>query len=613
MALRDFRDDYRQSVQDVTNILGKVDLVNPENNIIPKEASTYELLKIQAEAQSQTLSEALSFIKGIVPLAETNDQHQLIAGGKVNVQAQQEYLTAIAEKNNLLTRMLQQRHQEKNSKTCGSYFDPLRDPICMIPAEITNGNQTQVSDSALKLLPTFLGDTDKEHENLRSFLRAVYDVAITNRLTEACTKAVLRRKLAGTARKLIDSYELEMEELDHPTLKEIVLKLEDRFMADLQPELANARLSMLKKTPHQTYQALEGEIAELSVLAARGEKENKSAWIKQRKIEVFKAAISEEDRQLLSRENQSRNITGISEMNLSQAVDFLIKNYSEQHAFMEANQIKKYPSNEVESLQTINETETKSKKKKKKEMAMAKKAMEDQKIKDELFQIYESNRSGQQANGFRGRGRGRGNGRFGNRGRGNQFNNGNPRNGNGYKPNWNNNNGGNANNGNGGNANNGNGGNGHNGSNGWNWNNGNGNGGNGNNGRKSGIPRKFVTPAMVNVNPNSCLKCNSPTHRFQEQDKCVYGSGSLMTKPCPSCNEGGHHASICIKNPKSTIGAPAPKEALDPKFSKWPTEASKTATEGNDQLYHPFAQPKNDWLPPFDQPKNDWLPSLFPN
>ena len=380
MALRDFRDDYRQSVQDVTNILGKVDLVNPENNIIPKEASTYELLKIQAEAQSQTLSEALSFIKGIVPLAETNDQHQLIAGGKVNVQAQQEYLTGIAEKNNLLTRMLQQRHQEKNSKTCGSYFDPLRDPICMIPAEITNGNQTQVSDSALKLLPTFLGDTDKEHENLRSFLRAVYDVAITNRLTEACTKAVLRRKLAGTARKLIDSYELEMEELDHPTLKEIVLKLEDRFMADLQPELANARLSMLKKTPHQTYQALEGEIAELSVLAARGEKENKSAWIKQRKIEVFKAAISEEDRQLLSRETQSRNITGISEMNLSQAVDFLIKNYSEQHAFMEANQIKKYPSNEVESLQTINETETKSKKKKKKEMAMAKKAIEDQKL-----------------------------------------------------------------------------------------------------------------------------------------------------------------------------------------------------------------------------------------
>ena len=600
MALRDFRDNdqYRTSVQDVTNILGKVDLINPEINIIPKEASTYELLKIQAEAQSQTLSEALSFIKGIVPLAETNDQHQLMAeqaGEKVNVQVQQEYLTQIAEKNNLLTRMLQQRHQEKNSKTCGSYFDPLRDPICMIPPEITTGNQTQVSDSALKLLPSFLGDTDKEHENLRTFLRAVYDVAITNRLTETCTKAVLRRKLAGTARKLIDSYELEMEQPDHPTLREIVLKLEDRFMADLQPELANARLSMLKKTPSQTYQMLEGEIAELAVLAARGEKENKAAWIKQRKIEVFKAAIGEEDRQLLSRENQSRNITGIAEMNLSQAVDFLIKNYSEQHAFMEANQIKKYPSNDIESLQTAKECppgEPKSKKQKKKEMALAKKAVEDQKIKDELFQIYETNRA-QQGSGFRGRGRGRGNG---NRGRGGQPNNGNPRNGNGFKPNWNNGNNGNGFNGNGGNGYNGNG----NGGNGYNA---NGNGGRGNYGRKSnGLPRKFVTPEMVNVNPNSCLKCNAPTHRFQETDKCVYGKGNLMTKPCPSCNEGGHHSSICIKNPKSTIGAPAPREPIDPKFSKWPAETSKMVMEGQEQLYHPFAQPKN-----------DWLPSLFPN
>ena len=587
MALRDFRDteQYRNSVQDVTNILGRVDLVNPEVNIIPKEASTYELLKIQAEAQSQTLSEALSFIKGIVPLAETNDQHQLMAdqaGGKVNVQVQQNYLTQIAEKNNLLTRMLQQRHQEKNNKTCGSYFDPLRDPICMIPAEIATGNQTQVSDSALKLLPSFLGDTDKEHENLRTFLRAVYDVAITNRLTEACTKAVLRRKLAGTARKLIDSYELEMEKPDHPSLKEIVLKLEDRFMADLQPELANARLSMLKKTPNQTYQKLEGEISELAVLAARGEKENKAMWIKQRKIEVFKAAISEEDRQLLSRENQSRNITGIAEMNLSQAVDFLIKNYSEQNAFMEANQIKKYPSNDIESIQTVHESEPKSKKKKKKELALAKKAIEDQKIKDELFQIYETNRSNPQPNPPRGRGRGRGNGRFGNRGRGGQWNNGTPRNGNGGKP-WNNGNGGDWNNGNGGH-----------------WS--NGNGGNRGNGHKpNGIPRKFVTPAMVNVNPNSCLKCNSPTHRFQEQDKCIYGAGSLMTKPCPSCNEGGHHSSICIKNPKSTIGAPPAKEAADPKFSKWP-DTSKLAAEGMGPSYNPFGQPKN-----------DWLPSLFPN
>ena len=69
-------------------------------------------------------------------------------------------------------------------------------------------------------------------------------------------------------------------------------------MADMQPEVANARLAMLKKTPNQTYQALEGEISELVTLAARGEKGDKTTWIKQRKIEIFKQAIDEDDRRI---------------------------------------------------------------------------------------------------------------------------------------------------------------------------------------------------------------------------------------------------------------------------------------------------------------------------
>ena len=579
MAFRDFGQhaQYKDSVKDITKILDKVDLDDPDQNIIEKEISTNELLKIQAEAQAKTLSEAINFITKLLPLGDITDDHQIIAeqpGGKVNVQAQQDYLTKIAEKNNLLTKMLQQRHEEKNSKSTGSYFDDTRDPICAIPPQIINGTQTQVSDSALKLLTSFTGDTDKEAENLRTFFRAVYDVAITNRLTEICTVAVLKRKLTGTARRLIDAYELELDEADRPNLKEIVLKLENRYMADLQPELANARLSMMKKDPHHTYQMVEGEISELVSLAARGEKGDKTAWIKQRKIEVFKQCIEEKDRQLLFRENQSRNISGLGEMNLSQAVDFLIKNYSEQNAFTQANQIRNKSASEYESIQTVKETNPKiNQKKKKREQAIAKKAAEEQKVKDELFRVYENqkhpNSNQTQFQPFqRGRGRARGRGGPGrpyNRGRGGQFQN--QRNG-GFKPNnWNNN----------GNQN-------------PNW--------NSNSNTSKTIPRKFVTPEMVGVDPNSCLKCNSPTHRFQEQDKCIYGSSSLMTRACGYCKEGGHHTSICIKSQKSTIGAPSPKEPLDPKFSKWP-EATKAAAE--EQYYQPFAAPKN-----------DWLPSLFP-
>ena len=128
-------------------------------------------------------------------------------------------------------------------------------------------------------------------------------------------------------------------------------------------------------------------------------------------------------------------------------------------------------------------------------------------------------------------------------------------------------------------------------------------GGNGNNTNtnfnKKNKPRKFVTASMVGVNPNSCLKCNSPTHRFQEEDRCIYGKGNLMTKPCFNCQEGGHHSSICIKNQKPTLGAqdPSQKEALDPRFSKWP-EVTKNVPE-----YETTVIPKNE----------QWLPSLFPN
>ena len=115
-------------------------------------------------------------------------------------------------------------------------------------------------------------------------------------------------------------------------------------------------------------------------------------------------------------------------------------------------------------------------------------------------------------------------------------------------------------------------------------------------------PRKFVTPEMVNVPPNACLKCASPTHRFQEVDKCVYGKGNLMTRACPNCGEGGHHFMICIKNQKPTIGTPAsrPQEPVDANFSKWPkVEANKSMQQANS---------------PWNQTKNgEWLPSLFPH
>ena len=204
--------DFKNILKDdnLSKMLEDLNIEEPENNVFPENASTHELMHLQLEMNNKAFNEALKIL-----LPEEGDPNRAV-------------ITKLMEKNNLGTRMLQQRHQERDNKAHGSYFNPLRRPICELPDQLKQGKQTTISDSALKLIQQFEGDGANEEDNLRTFLRNLFDVARTNGLTEACTKAVLRRKLAGTARILIDTYETELGSPDRPTLLEIVLKLEDR-------------------------------------------------------------------------------------------------------------------------------------------------------------------------------------------------------------------------------------------------------------------------------------------------------------------------------------------------------------------------------------------------
>ena len=77
-----------------------------------------------------------------------------------------------------------------------------------------------------------------------------------------------------------------------------------------------------------------------------------------------------------------------------------------------------------------------------------------------------------------------------------------------------------------------------------------------------------MTDKMVHVNCNSYLKCRSPAHKFEEEDKCIYGHERLMKKPCMGCQEGGHHVDVCLNNQQPSLEAQDPngKELLDTRF-----------------------------------------------
>ena len=61
--------------------------------------------------------------------------------------------------------------------------------------------------------------------------------------------------------------------------------------------------------------------------------------------------------------------------------------------------------------------------------------------------------------------------------------------------------------------------------------------------------KAFVTPSMVHVRPDACLKCNGE-HRFTDTCCPYYERSPLMPSPCKNCGTGGHLHDSCL-NPKS--------------------------------------------------------------
>ena len=580
---------FSEIVKEVTTDMEKVDINDPTQIFLDKETSLMQILKIQSETHSETLRDICEYLKNVQPPQnETIDAAGLIAenaGDKVSVQAKKDFLDNIAKKNILRTRVLQKIEDEKEAKSRGSYINPNRDTIVQIPKEIAQGTVETISDSGLKLLEAFQGNSSNEAEKLQTFLDSLFDIAQTNNLTEKAVIKVLRRKLEGNARKMLIMIIDKFNEKDkEPTLKEIILRLEDRYCSEFQPQVASAKLSMYTKGKNQPYQFLEGDIHGLCKLAVRGEEvTNEKEWINNKTTAVFKQAITEADRKLINTENQTRIMNNLPELTVSQMADLLIKTEAEADAYATASNLKYQPKiGDSDSIQQL--TENKSKRQMKRERAQLRKAAEDSKKKEELWALYEQQQKPFSSN-HRGRGRGRGGYQNQNRNNG-RFPNQNPNQnfggGNGYSNNNNNGNNYGSSNGN---------------------KSGNGKWKNNQNGYKQPgtKPRKFVTPQMANTNPNSCLKCNSPHHRFSETDKCIYGNSNLMTRACTSCGVGAHHWEACIKNIKPPVGAPMakPQDTLDPDFSKYP-DMTKNIPE------------KDQWEQPFPKEKNGQLPPLFP-
>ena len=571
MPIQNFETPFKNYVEGTQQILNKIDIATLAPDATPFEKEIRQnLSRATLLTQEATAKNVESLTSDLLKYFTIKDYIQNPAGGNFTIDE------------------IKQEIENKASKTIGSIrvaqmgvyeglqlhtaeFEPLTPLLNPLPAF---GATEAVSPSDLKAIETFMGDgsIESESDNLRLFLRAIYDVC-RGKITENGCKNAILRKLSGTALSLVDRLTDSYRDTDgnippnKPSLHEIAHFLERRFLIDSTPEIANARLNSLRQLQNETYTSLEGRIAKLARQASLGEPiATRKGFIAQKETMVFKNALSQTDRDIIDLENKSRAQNNLPHLTMLMAVDHLNKHSMTQLTYTEL-QKQSGRLNDQNSTQDgsnllveeqINYTKDSPRQnnfrgrfnKRGRQMRGNKtyKPNLQQKNASKNMQTeqngYVNDRQGPgnrfnnnyKGQNFRGQNNFRGNnyrGRFNATRRFNSNQKYNPRNNYDNLPNNSANN----------------------------FHNAAGNkrnsfyAKNGNNQNKNiSRPRVFVTAKMANVAQNACLKCGGFDHRFQEIHRCIYGESNLMTQPCQRCHKGAHHFNICVSGKKPTVG-----------------------------------------------------------
>jgi hypothetical protein len=155
----------------------------------------------------------------------------------------------------------------------------------MLPPDFLN--QPTYSDSGLRLITPFTGDSENNENDLNFFLREVFTLAQTSNLTEAATISVVIRKVAGSAQILLDDFVTQQGGPTKLNLKQVVGHLERKFIIQSSPLHADAKLHNLTQDS-LSYSQLQAKVQKLVKLACRLEKDDRRPlWSRLRNVQPF--------------------------------------------------------------------------------------------------------------------------------------------------------------------------------------------------------------------------------------------------------------------------------------------------------------------------------------
>lgn len=222
---------------------------------------------------------------------------------------------------------------QQSKRYDGDWIDVEQDCAINKPYEFTaDDNVETVNDQALRNTGVFSGDRPDCPELLQTWLRSLYDIGRTSRLSEACMVRLVQRRTNLTARTLVDNYLAGLSDPTQPgTLLKLVLYLEKNFSLSWRPSQAKASLAHLPQKYKNTrnFVQLQARILQLSQLASLSEKEeDRPAYLKAHQLPVFMAALNREDNDLLLRLEAQRRNQALPALTLSSAVEHLLTHHA---------------------------------------------------------------------------------------------------------------------------------------------------------------------------------------------------------------------------------------------------------------------------------------------
>ena len=299
-------------------LMDKVDTSSPDTVCLGKEDGEKYLLYV-ASSTIKALHTLTTTMESLFTGEDTEDKKNVLR------EAIHPSLLALAN--------VQHQCCLQSKRYDGDFIDVEMECAISPPYDFTaDDNIDTVNDQALRNAGTFSGSVPDSPELLQSFLRSLYDIGRTSRLSESCMVKLVQRRTLSTARVLVDNFLASLPDTSQPgTLLKLVLYLERNFSLSWAPDQCKASLAHLPQKFRNTknFAQLQARILQLSQLASLSEREeDRPAYLKANQLPVFMAALSKEDQDLLLRLETQRRSQALPSLDLSSAVKFLLQHHA---------------------------------------------------------------------------------------------------------------------------------------------------------------------------------------------------------------------------------------------------------------------------------------------